>query len=310
MEKQCKTVPVVPYEDGFPGPVYSEDCNRFQTARKLYDEVTKDIVLIRTSTDPHNIGDTGFGTGFFVNKGDEIVTNAHVVTAMPYLEVVTQDGKHYQGKIEKLDDLNDMAVVKVIGKDPNDKPSLKIDNDTTDLKNGDEVIAFGYPRGFGNFDVFANPGRYREHGTMLGFLPGKDPSQYPDLQEMKNRAGQINNPSYSAEVEQYLNSERIRNSMAIFGGNSGGPAVDADGRVVGVMANRVSGARALMVPAEKLSEFINKPETKFNFKYEIDEHNHYKLAEIERKDGSGLPPVILPFIKKAAAPRDPTLSQF
>lgn len=295
--QQCQKVPIVTYEDGFPGPLYSSDCNRFDTARKLYNDVSKDIALILTTTDPHDVGDNGFGAGFFV-KGDELVTNAHVVTAMPYLEIVTKDGKHYQGKIEKLDDLNDLAVVKVIGKDPNDKTSLKIDNDTSDLKDGDEVIAFGYPKGFGNFDLFANPGRYREHGTMLGFLPGKDASQYPDLQEMKNRAGQINNPAYSAEVEQYLNSARIRNSMAIFGGNSGGPAVDKDGVIVGVMANRVSGARALMVPAEKLNSFLSKPETKFDFKYQVDADNHYKLKGIERKDGSGLPPVILPFVKK------------
>lgn len=297
-DHQCKTVPIVNYEDGLPGPNYSSDCNRFQTARKLYDEVSKDIALVMTSDDPHSLSDTGFGTGFFVNKGDEVVTNAHVVTAMPYLEIVTQDGRRYPGQIVKLDDLNDLAVVKAIGKDPNDKVSLKIDNDTTDLKDGDEVIAFGYPKGFGNFDLFANPGRYREHGNMLNFLPRKDISQYPDLNEMKKRADQLNNPTYSAEVNKYLNGARIRNSMAIYGGNSGGPAVDANGTVVGVMANRVSGARALMIPAEKLNDFVSKPESKFNFKYELDEHNHYKLTEIERKDGSGLPPVVLPFVKK------------
>lgn len=295
---QCKTIPVVNYEDGLPGPNYSSDCNRFETARKLYDEVSKDIALIMTSENPHSLGDTGFGTGFFVNKGDEVVTNAHVVTAMPYLEIVTQDGRKYPAQIVKLDDLNDLAVVKAIGKDPNDKVSLKIDNDTTDLKDGDEVVAFGYPKGFGNFDLFANPGRYREHGNMLNFLPRKDVTQYPDLNEMKKRADELNNPTYSAEVDKYLNGARIRNSMAIYGGNSGGPAFDANGQVVGVMANRVSGARALMIPAEKLNEFVSKPESKFNFKYELDEHNHYQLMGIERKDGSGLPPVVLPFVKK------------
>ena len=298
MEQQCQKIPVVPYEDGFPGPVYSDDCNRFQTARDLYNTVSKDIALIRTNENPDGPGDTGFGTGFFVNNGDTLVTNAHVVTAMPYLEIVDHDGKTYPGKIEKLDDLNDMAVVKVIGRDPNKIPATKIDTDTSDLKNGDEVTAFGYPKGFGNFDLFANPGRYREHGTMMGFLPGKDPSNYPDLKAMQDRAGQINNPAYSSEVDRYLNSDRIRNSMAIFGGNSGGPAYDKDGVVQGVMANRVSGARSLMVPAEKLNDFLNRPENRFTFKYDIDEHNHYKLTGIERKDGSGLPPVILPFVKK------------
>lgn len=296
MTDQCKEIPVVPYDDGISGPVYSNDCTRFQTARKLYDDVSDGIALISTSREPkvQKQGESGFGTGFFVNNGDEIVTNAHVVTAMPYLQVIDKDGQHYPAKIEKLDDINDIALLKVIGKKPDSDHVLKIDRNTSDLKNGDEITAFGYPRGFGQFQLFANPGRYREHGTMLGFIPGKDITQYSDLLEMKKRAEQLNDPKYTAEVEKYLNAPRIRNSMAIFGGNSGGPAVDRDGVLVGVIANRVSGARALMVPAEKVQELIQAP-SKFSFDYEVDAQNNHKLKEIKRKDGSPLPPVILPF---------------
>lgn len=293
----CQEIPVIPYDDGISGPVYSDDCDRFQTARKLYDEVKNDVALISSSPIPRHreAGVTAFGTGFFVNDGREIVTNAHVVTAMPYLEVVTQDGKSYPARIEKIDELNDLALLEIIGKEPDSKNVLPIDKNTKDLKNGDELVALGYPKGFGHFDLFASPGRYREHGTMIGFLPGRDISRYTDLVEMKRRADQINNPKYYDEVDKYLNSDRIRASMAIFGGNSGGPAVDANGVLVGVMANRVAGARSLMVPAEKVLDLLSGPEKKFNFKYEVDGQQNHKLVEISRKDGSNLPPVILPF---------------
>ncbi len=294
---RCKEIPVVPYDDGIAGPVFTDDCSRFQTARKLYDQVADEIALVSTSpiAELRQPGVTGYGTGFFVNDGTEIVTNAHVATALPYLEIITNDGKRYPAKIEKLDDINDLALLKIIGKKPDEDHVLKIDNDTSDLKNGDEVTAFGYPKGFGNFDLFANPGRYREHGSMLGFIPGKDISQYSDLLAMKELAEKINDKTYSQEVEDYLNGPRIRNSMAIFGGNSGGPAVDANGVLVGVIANRVAGARALMIPAEKVVELLQTPENKFDFEYESDDRQNQKLVKISRKDGSGLPPVILPF---------------
>jgi S1-C subfamily serine protease len=100
-------------------------------------------------------------------------------------------------------------------------------------------------------------------------------------------------PDLSKDISDYLNSERLHVRMNIHHGDSGSPAVNASGEVVGVVADRVSGAHALIVPADKLRNLLSSPEDKFNFVYESDAEQNQHLLAITRKDGSTLPPIIL-----------------
>ena len=73
---------------------------------KLYDEVSAATVQI--------YGKGGTGSGFFVDDGSKVVTNFHVGAGEKnLLQVVTNTGEVLEAHLEKMDDINDLAVLKL-----------------------------------------------------------------------------------------------------------------------------------------------------------------------------------------------------
>jgi S1-C subfamily serine protease len=286
----CKPIQVLDYQIPGDTPRESTNCNAYQTGRKLYDDVSKSVVLVETgeTPSPRPPSSAKVGTGFFVNNGDEIVTNGHVGAIDPYVDIFTNDGKHYHAKLEKLDDVNDLALLKVIGIEKDPSRALKTAN-TSGMQKPDEIETFGRPDG--SPQVVLSPGTYITRGALIDQIP--DPNSFPDLAKIINWSHDNINPELAKLASSYLSSERIHARMDIHHGDSGSPAVNSGGQLVGVMADRVSAAHALMVPAEKVNELLSSPDNKFNFNYEVDENQNQKLLSITRKDGSTLPPLIL-----------------
>jgi Trypsin-like serine proteases, typically periplasmic, contain C-terminal PDZ domain len=87
-------------------PKVSADCSKDQAARRLYDETARAIAQI--SDGRHS------GSGFFIEDGSRVVTNAHVVRLNNSLfEVRAHGGKAYEARIERYDNLNDLAILKL-----------------------------------------------------------------------------------------------------------------------------------------------------------------------------------------------------
>ncbi|MGB8495642.1 MAG: trypsin-like peptidase domain-containing protein [Candidatus Acidiferrum sp.] len=86
----------------------------------------------------------GQGSGFFVNASGKLVTNFHVIKEAAGAVVKSSDGAFYQvAGVLKTDKLNDVAVLKVLGKDF--KPLPLGDSDAVHV--GDKVLAIGSPLG-------------------------------------------------------------------------------------------------------------------------------------------------------------------
>jgi len=251
--------------------------------------VQDSVVLIETGDKPYPRfpHEAKVGTGFFVNNGDEIVTNVHVAIVDSYVNVVTSDGKVYPAKVTKLDENDDLALLKVIGIKPDPERALK--PAPTDLKKEDELVAFGHPDG--SDELVASPGHFLNRNELLKLVG--DPSRFPDLVRMIKRGQATNDPELKKEIEDYLRSERLHARMNIHHANSGSPLLNDKGQLEGVVANRMSAAHSLMVPGEKVVELLASPESKYEFKYESDENQNQKLVEIKRKDGKIVPPVVL-----------------
>ena len=137
-----------------------------------------------------------YGSGFIL-KDNYIMTNFHVVEDATEVVVSLSDRREYIAEIIGVDQLSDLAVLKVKGKD---LPIVNVGN-SDHLKVGDWVIAIGSPFSF-DFSVTAG------------------------IVSAKGRSIQNNN------IGNYV--PFLQTDVAINPGNSGGPLFNLEGEVVGI----------------------------------------------------------------------------
>src|SRR5277367_300115 len=158
----CTRVPIM----GLSDERVATDCSKDNASRRLYDEVAAGTAQITS--------DTGKGSGFLVRKGDEIVTNLHVVGGSKHVTVTTADGE-FAAEIERVDEINDLALLKVIGSKPVRAKALQLGN-SDDLKDGAQVFGVGHP--LGRPDIWLSPGSYTGNEQLwLAGLGATDPKE-------------------------------------------------------------------------------------------------------------------------------------
>ena len=135
------------------------------------------------------------GSGFFIDTKGHIVTNNHVVEDAESVRVRLSDGSEVDAEVVGTDEYTDLAVLKV---QPSAKYSYVEFADEGSLRVGDWVVAVGNPFGLG--------------GTVTSGIVSAIGGQ--------NRE------------QQYV--DLIQIDAAINRGNSGGPAFDLSGRVIGI----------------------------------------------------------------------------
>jgi serine protease Do len=136
----------------------------------------------------------GQGSGFFISADGYAVTNNHVVDGASKVEVTTDDGKTFSAKVIGTDARTDLALIKVEG--GSSFPSAKLSDAKPRI--GDWVLAVGNPFGLGGT---VTAGIVSAMGRDIGNGP------YDDF----------------IQIDAPVNK-----------GNSGGPAFNTDGDVVGV----------------------------------------------------------------------------
>jgi S1-C subfamily serine protease len=167
---------------------------------EIVSDVTPSTVLVRVS------GTTGEGAGSgFVLDAKEglIVTNFHVVNGADGITVVAQDTVG-SGKIVGASPCEDLAVVKI--DDSDGLKTLKLGSQES-LKQGEEVVAIGYPANASNEDKLT---------STAGVVSVVESSFRFD----------------SPDSPQYANV--VQTDAALNPGNSGGPLVDSKKELVGV----------------------------------------------------------------------------
>jgi serine protease Do len=137
---------------------------------------------------------TGQGSGFFISADGFAVTNNHVVDGADKVEVTTDDGKTYSAKVIGTDQRTDLALIKVEG--GSNFAFAKLSDSKPRI--GDWVLAVGNPFGLGGT---VTAGIVSASGRDIGNGP------YDDF----------------IQIDAPVNK-----------GNSGGPAFNTDGEVMGV----------------------------------------------------------------------------
>lgn len=135
------------------------------------------------------------GSGFFISEDGYVVTNNHVVDNGTEFTIVTNDGKELDARLVGKDERTDLAVLKV---DSGTKFTYVDFADDAKVRVGDWVVAVGNPFGLGGT---VTAGIVSARGRDIGAGP------YDDF---------------------------IQIDAAVNRGNSGGPAFDLNGQVVGI----------------------------------------------------------------------------
>lgn len=137
----------------------------------------------------------GLGSGFIVSKDGYILTNNHVVEDADEINVTLVDGREFKAKSIGSDPDTDVAVIKI---DAEDLPVLDL-ADSDKLEVGEWVIAIGNPFGL-------------SHTVTAGIVSAKG----------RSHVG-------LAKFEDFIQTD-----AAINRGNSGGPLINLDGKVIGI----------------------------------------------------------------------------
>jgi len=163
------------------------------------------------------------GSGVLISPKGELLTNWHVVDKAVEVRCLLFDGQAYEAKVIGTDKDTDVALVQL--KMPPDAKPLPFAElgDSTKLTEGDFVMAMGAPWGLSrsvSIGIISCTRRY---------LPG------------------------AGDYSLWLQTD-----ASISPGNSGGPLVNTDGRVIGINTRGTSGGGDLgfAIPGETLREII------------------------------------------------------
>lgn len=135
------------------------------------------------------------GSGFIIDKSGIVVTNNHVIDDADEIVVKLSNGEEYDAELLGKDQLTDLAVLKINAK--KDLPYIEFgDSDTARV--GDWVMAIGNPYGLGG-------------SVTVGIVSAR-----------------------SRQIQMGPYDDFIQTDAAINRGNSGGPLITMQGKVVGI----------------------------------------------------------------------------
>lgn len=175
---------------------------------------------------------SNIGTGFIVDPNGIIITNQHVVSDISSsYKVITSDGKEYSVVEVLRDDSNDIALLKI---DAKSLKALSLGNSDT-LLAGQTVIAIGTPLG-----EYAG-------SVTTGVISGL------------NRSVTTSSGWFGSTTKIYENV--IQTDAAVNSGNSGGPLISTEGKVIGINfattanADNISFALPINIVKQRLEEY-------------------------------------------------------
>ncbi len=140
----------------------------------------------------------GTGSGFILSKDGQLLTNAHVVDGTKQVKVTLKDGQVYQGQVLGIDQMTDVAVVKI---EATDLPTVKLGT-AENLQPGEWAIAIGNPLGLDNT-------------VTVGIISA-----------LGRSSSEVGVPDKRVRF--------IQTDAAINPGNSGGPLLNSNGEVIGI----------------------------------------------------------------------------
>lgn len=173
------------------------------------------------------------GSGVVISERGDILTNLHVIRSTDRWEVIFADGSKSDAILVSMQPENDLAVIRPRQQPDDLKPATMAS--TANLMPGDMVVASGFPFGIGP-------------SVSSGVIAGLN-REFVDP-ENKEKPKMTNLIQFDAAVNP---------------GNSGGPLVNRDGEVIGIVTaiynpsgNRVFAGMSFAVPIENAARAVGE----------------------------------------------------
>ncbi len=158
------------------------------------------------------------GTGFFVTAGGEVETADHVVDGNKTVTIIDANGRQFQAEVERIDKTQHVARLHVDGISPGDEPYLKIA--PTGAHIGDQLFAVSIP----GLSRRAYEGRYVADRS---------------IEQMTGEKTKCLTDANCQAQTAYLEMPLMIADFPSQPGMSGGPIVNRNGEVVGMIDQSV-----------------------------------------------------------------------
>ena len=165
------------------------------------------------------------GSGFLIDRDGSIVTNEHVVAGGSLVSVrFGEDGRRVRARVAGRDRDSDLALLKIPPAGARGAAPLPL-GASASVHVGDTALALGNPLGL-------------ERTLTLGIVSGVD-------REIEAPSGE--------EIAGVIQTDASINP-----GSSGGPLLDASGRVIGVNSQAEAAGIGYAVPVEALKRLVRR----------------------------------------------------
>lgn len=205
--------------------VYSDQM--MSTRQQLLDQFFRDFFgAVPQPRQPKVRMTQSLGSGVVVDERGYILTNFHVIDRASRVRVMFDDDQTYDATFVAGDEVNDIALIKIhTGSNRLPKAIEFADND--ELLLGETVIAMGNPYGL-------------SHSVTMGVLSAT------------NREA-----SYRGQV---LYRDILQTDAAVNPGNSGGPLVNIEGKLIGVNVAIFQQAQNIgfALPVRRVRQFLGR----------------------------------------------------